>query len=358
MNRRLLFAILMVVSCCGCEGERNAPATTSREANDATKQPTSPSLPASPSPTTAGDQTRQNIDADVSDAQQQYVSFPAVGVKLVRPSGFDDAENFHGFQQPSTQSSVMVLMIPGPFAETTRGFTAEQLKTRGMTLLSKEDVVIDGNSGVLLSVTQDAYGTEFAKWILSFGNDKETRMVTATFPKSDDTILSDELKAVVLGTKRDDAPAPTPGADVGFAIAASAKLRLTRGIGKMLMYTKDGTIPAKSPEDPLFIAAPSLSEVPTDDKRQFAVQRLFQTAHTKISSVTSNNEITIDGLDGYEILAEGEDADSRTPLKVYQVVIYDDRSYILMQGLVGANAANEYLPEFKTMAHSLTRHPK
>lgn len=355
MNRRLLFVMLIAALCCGCEAEPNPPVTTSRGTYDSTKEATSPSSPASPSPAIGSNHSPEHIDTNLSDEQQQYVSFPAAGVKLVRPSGFDDAENFHGFQQPSTQSSVMVMMIPGPFSETTRGFTAEQLKTRGMTLRSKANIAIDGNAGVLLSVTQNAYGTEFAKWIVAFGNENETTLVTATFPKSEETNLSNQLKAVVLSTKIDDAPAPPPGADVGIAIVPSANLKITRGVGKMLVYTKDGTIPAKSPEDPLFIAAPSLSNVPIDNKRKFAVQRLFQTAHTKIGSVTSNNEITIDGLDGYEILAEGEDADSGTPLRIYQVVLYDDGSYILMQGLVGANVANHYLPEFKTMARSLTR---
>jgi hypothetical protein len=358
MNRRLLSAILMVASCCGCEADPNTPATISRPTNDAAKQPTSASSPATPSPHPESNGSREQIDANPSDRQQEYVSFPAAGVKLIRPSGFDDAENFHGFQQPTTHSSVMVVMIPGPISEVTRGFTAEQLKTRSMTLRSKNNVEIDGKSAVLLSVTQNAYGTEFAKWLLAFGNETETRMVTATFPQSEEANLSDELKAVVLSTKIDDTAAATPSADVGFAIDAPAKLTPTRGIGKMLMYTKDGAIPAKSREDPLFIAGPSLSKVPIDNKRQFAVQRLFQTAHTKIGSVTSNNEITIDGLNGYEILAEGEDADSGTPLRIYQVVLYDDGSYILMQGLVGANVAEHYLPEFKTMARSLTRNAR
>ena len=126
----------------------------------------------------------------------------------------------------------------------------------------------------------------------------------------------------------------------------------------MLMYTKDGVIPAESPEDPLFIATPSFSQALITDKRQFSVQRLFQTAHTKISSVTATNAITIDGLDGYEFVADAEDADSGTPLVVYQVVLFDDKTYILIQGLVGAKVRAEYLPEFKAMARSLTRQRK
>jgi hypothetical protein len=315
-------------------------------------------LYASSPPAIDSRQSQANRNPDPIGSQPQYVLFPAAGVKLIRPNGFDEAENFHGFQQLRTQSSIMVLKIPGPFSETARGLTAEQLKTRGMTLRSKESVGIDGNTGVLLGVTQNAYGMEFAKWILVFGDEEATKMIMATFPQSSEANLSSQLKAVVLGTKIDNTPAPAPGTDVGFAMVAPATLKLTSGIGKTLIYTKDGTIPAKSPEEPFLIAAPSLSEVPMDSKRQFAVQRLFQTAHTKISSVTSNDEITIDGLNGYEIVADGEDIDSGTPLSIYQVILYGDGSYILIQGLVGSTIADQYLPEFKSMARSLRRNPK
>ncbi len=293
-------------------------------------------------------------NADANDDTRQYVGYPTAGVKLVRPRGFEDAENFHGFQQQSTQSSVMAMMIPGPFLEVTRGFTDEQLKTRGMTLLSKESIKIDGYSGMLVGVSQTAYGTKYTKWIVAFGDDKKTRLVTAVFPSSKKRRLSDELKAVVLSARADESPPPPSGSDVGFEIVASSRLKLTKGIGKMLMYTRDGAISKGSPGDPLFIAAPSLSKIEIDDQRQFAMQRLLQTGQTRISSVRFNSEITIDGLVGYEMVASGEDADSGTPLSVYQVILYDGGSYILMQGLVGSELLGEYLPEFKAMARSLT----
>lgn len=358
MIRELLSLALIVVACCGCEPKISDPKATSQNAEHETNKLTIPAADADTSVIAHNNENGTGGRTSPSDDQDQYISFPAAGVKLIRPDGFDDAENFHGFQQPSTQSSVMVLMIPGPFSETTGGFTAEQLKTRGMTLVSKTNVEIDGNTGVLIGVTQTAYGTEFAKWIVAFGNEKETKMVTATFPKAHKDKLSAQLRSVVLSVRLDISAPPTPGADVGFTIAASDKLKLTRGLGKMIVYTKDGVIPAKSPEDPLFIAAPSLSKVPIQDKRQFSVQRLFQTAHTKISSVTTTNAITIDGLDGYELVADAEDADSGTPLIVYQVILFDDDSYVLIQGLVGAKVSAEYLPEFKAMARSLTRKRK
>jgi len=355
MVRELLPLIGIILACCGCDTQTSDPKATSNHAEHVTEAPTSPVPKADASLAADNEKSRTDNLSTPSADETQYISFPAAGVKLVRPEGFDDAENFHGFQQASTQSSVMVLMIPGPFSETTGGFTAERLKTRGMTLGSKGNVEIDGNAGVLISLVQTANGTEFAKWIVAFGDEEETRMVTATFPKIHESTLSAQLKSVVLSTRLDIAPPPTPGADVGFTIVASDKVKIARGVGKMLMYTKDGIVPAKSPEDPLFIAAPSFSEVSIADKRQFSVQRLFQTAHTKITSVTTTNEITIDGLDGYELVADAADADSGAPLVVYQVVLFDGVSYLLIQGLVGASVSAEYLPEFKAMARSLKR---
>jgi hypothetical protein len=292
------------------------------------------------------------------DRQSQYTSFATAGIKLIRPDGFEPAESFDGFQQASTQSSVMAITIPGPFSEVTRGFTSEILKTRGMTLNSKENVSIDGSKGMLISLTQTAYGIEFAKWIVAFGNEKETKMVTATFPKANAAKLSAILKSAVLTAKNDTTPPPILGSDVGFKIAAANRLKLTRVIGKMLLYTKDGTIPAKSPLDPLFIVARSFSEVAISDKKEFATRRLSGIKSIEINSVTTTEKITIDGLDGYEIIADAKDLTSGTPITVYQVMLFKDRSYILMQGIVGTKAGDEYLPEFKAMARSFKQQLK
>ncbi|MBT6156984.1 MAG: hypothetical protein HOL01_10750 [Planctomycetaceae bacterium] len=352
--------ILIVVACCGCESPNDDSSVNSKSADNETNKLTTTASQKADTPVGAHNkETGTGRNTTPSDDKEQYISFPAAGVRLVRPLGFDDAESFHGFGQPSTQSSVMVVMIPGPFSEIAAGFTTERLKTQGMTLVSKRDIEINGNTGVLMGATQTANRTEFAKWIVAFGNEKETKMITATFPTAHKDKLSAHLKSVVLGARIDQSARPAPGADVGFTIAASDKLKLTQGVGKSIFYTKDGVTPIKSPEDPMFVAAPSLSKVPILDPQRFAVRRIYQiTPNTKISSIIANNAITIDGLDGYEIEAEAEDAKTGTPLVVYQVMLFDEGAYLLMVGIVGAKVSAEYLPEFKSMARSLTRKQK
>jgi hypothetical protein len=303
-------------------------------------------------------QAQEKVLIGQTRQQSQYTSFATAGIKLIKPDGFESAENFDGFQQPSTQSSVMATTLPGPFSKVTSGFNAEQLKTRGMTLKSKKNISIDGSKGILINLTQSAYGIEFAKWIVIFGNEKETKIVTATFPQTQAAKLSATLKSVVLRAKNDTTPPPTLGSDVGFKIVASQKVKLTRVIGKMLLYTKDGTIPAKSPTDPLFIVARSFSQVEIFDKKEFATRRLSQTTSIKIDSVTTTEPISIDGLDGYEIVADAKDTASGTPTTVYQVMLFDNKSYILIQGIVGTKVRDEYLSEFKSMARSFNQQQK
>lgn len=145
---------------------------------------------------------------------------------------------------------------------------------------------------------------------------------------------------------------------MGFKIAASSKLKLTRVINNILMYTKDGTIPTKSPEDPLFIVASSFSQVAISDQKEFATRRLSQTTSVKINSVTSTDGIAIDDLDGYEIVADAQDSSSGAPTTVYQVMLFDHNSYILIQGIVGTNLRDQYLSEFKSMARSFKKQRK
>jgi len=90
--------------------------------------------------------TPVKLKAQIAKEAPSLVAFPEVGVAMPQPPGFEKAEDFYGFQQPSTGASVMVLAIPGPFAEVTQGFTKTALAERGMTLHAKELTRVKGQA--------------------------------------------------------------------------------------------------------------------------------------------------------------------------------------------------------------------
>lgn len=337
MEHSVVFVFLAMTLFGGCSNERVGP----------NQPPTSPAR--QPSNLTRPDAHEEK------DALGDYVDFPACGVKIRQPEGFEKGGSFDGFGMPGTESSVMAVSFTAPYPQVAAGFTQEQMNRRGWTLESKREVTVDDLPGVLVHFEQPAGNKVFLKWSLVFGNDGKTTLVTATFPKAQEAVLSAQLKSAVLSARRSAAAPPALGADLPFTLAAPQRLKLTPGVNKVLVYTKDGAIPAKSPKDPLFIVAPSIGKVVAPDARQFAESRLRGTAHTRQLSVTRTEPITIDGLSGYESLAEAEDATSGAPLIIYQVILFDPGSYIILQRLVGAELSGEFVPEFKALARSLRR---
>jgi hypothetical protein len=247
----------------------------------------------------------------------------------------------------------MVVRMSAPFTEVSGGFTAENMKPRGMDLVSATPREVEGLKGVLVYFTMTAGGTKWDKWSLVFGDASRTVMITGTFPSELRPSLAGPVKASLESTRLEAGGAVAE--ELPFQITGSPKLKPAAAITGSLCYTRDGSVPAKTPEDPFFIAAPSLSKLPVLDPRRYSEARLRETEQTRVTEVTSHEPITIDGLEGYESLAEATDARSGTALLVYQVMLFDNGFYYLMQGQVGSKLRAEYLPEFQAMARSFRR---
>lgn len=306
-------------------------------------------------------QSEQSIRLLLSK-QPMLVDFPEVGLAIPQPSGFTKATSFNGFEQSDTTSSVMLSKIPGPFAAVTKGFNKSTLASRGIELISQQSVTIDRQSGLLLKVSQSAYGQKFLKWILVFGNEQNTKVITATFPIDSAPKLSDRLKKVILAV----APSKTAAPDVSslpFTVTAVEGLtRVTKiaALGKSAAFTKDGNMPSVAVvTDPLLIVAPSLGSVPIGDQKSFAQKRLSNYPQIEIAKVTATNEISIDNLSGWEITADARDLKTKATLKVYQVMLFPQAGgYVLMVGIVGDKQAERYLPKFKAIALTYRNSPK
>ncbi len=295
--------------------------------------------------------------ATSATAQDRYAPFPAIGVELPQPDGFEVSNQWQGLQNEATASAVVLMTLPAPLSETTAGFTADRLQAAGMTLHEKTDATIAGKPGVLLNVTQTQEGVEFGKWLAAFG-DKATTMIVTTYPKQLEAEMGDVMKSIIIGTRAIEVQRAAMGANVDFALGEGTKLRLASDENNTLLYTKDGTLPQKSPNDPLLVATKSLGRTQIPDIARFALQRIQQTAGTKIGQIESNQPTRIGQLQACETIATGTDASSNAPMLVYQMIILDTDCYFIFQGLVGADGRTEFLPEFQRMAKEFRRNAR
>jgi hypothetical protein len=245
MKRHVILMLVITTALCGCSGEKSKsllhPLAAPR-AKAATAQPV-PDQPSTPTPAKAAtaqplaDEPSSGADAEKSDLGD-YVSFPAFGIKIRQPKGFEKADRFDGFGEPETQSSIMAVGIPAPDSQISAGLTKELMKARGWALHSRDAVNVNGLAGILVHFEQPAGDEMFLKWCFVFGDDQKTTMVTATFPKAHEQALSAPLKAAVLSLRPDRAVPPDPGADLPFTLAATQKLKLSPGITRTLAGTR------------------------------------------------------------------------------------------------------------------------
>ena len=292
--------------------------------------------------------------AQAVDTKAQLVEIEGTGVKIQNPKGFEKATAFNGFQQEATNSSVMVSVIPGPFAAVTKGFTEQALAAQGIQLISKEEKKLAGKDGLLLKVAQDAYGQKFQKWIAVFGDAAKTTMVAATFPASN-ADLNKSLHQCIMSVTPSDTSSENPSLPFELDdVEGLALVESMAAMGKMAAYSKNGQLPLAKQTDPIFIVAPSFSNVPTGDAKEFAIQRLRKTAGTEIDEIRTVADISIDGISGFAIDATGHLSKSAEKVELYQVMLFPPKGgYYLMTGLVGQEASEEFIPKFKSLAKSL-----
>lgn len=278
-------------------------------------------------------------------------------VSIAPPEGFVPDTNFPGFSRRAYAATIQVTEMPAPFHETRSGFNLPELRERGMTLLDREDLRIGGYPGFLVHLTQVAAGQTFEKWIGVLGNEQESLLVVATFPRASAESFSAPMKAAILSTRWDLKKSVDPLADLNYAVEPAGPLKLARRLGNGLLYTRRGAFPAQDPADPLFIVGPSISRREVPEARTFAEHRAHQTESLDDLAIARSEAVEIDGLTGWEILGEGKDRRDGRRITLYQVVLLDGPTYYLMQGLVGTAVATDHLSHFQAMARSFKRKP-
>ncbi len=279
----------------------------------------------------------------------------ANGTKLaiVPPQDFVKAEAFAGFQHAETNSSIMVSEIPAPYATIVAGFTAENLAKRNMTFKAKKEIIFQNKPATIFEVSQNAYGNEYLKKMLVFGDDKLVVLINFIYPANDSEIENKIVNSLNTAfyeiEKKID-----PLADASISVdIAGTKFQFAIAMAGSYLFTPDGNVPVKSGDNALFTMGQSISNFEIDDKKTYSQDRLRLQPNGGKVNVETIAEIEIDGLKGFEITGFGVDAKGEKELN-YQVMLYTEKKYYILVGLASTNF-DFYLSEFKAIAKTFKR---
>lgn len=262
---------------------------------------------------------------------KEHQSVKGTKVSLIPPKGFADGVNFLGFQQPEKGSSIMVIGIPGPYSEVSAGISKENLLRQGVKASEIENLTINGLPATFVTGTQNAQGTMFARFVLMFGTENETIVINGAYPESLKKI-GDEIKKSILTVFYEVDKIIDSFDALDYTIDVSeTKLKFGKNISNNLVFSVDGKVPTDSNDKTGLIVGKSFSEIAIEDKKQFCIDRLKKTP-IAVKSVEYTNEITIDGISGYEIYAKGKNKETGEADNVYQVILFSDTLYYILFG--------------------------
>lgn len=252
-------------------------------------------------------------------------------INMIPPKEFDVATAFLGFQQKETNSSVMVLDIPGPYAKVIGALTKENLLKQGVRVESIENITLNGLPGLFITAEQTAYEVDFRKYSLAFGNENETILISGIAPKGN-LDLEQSVKNALMTTVYDPERVLTPLDTVDFEISTEGTdFIFAKSMSNMLVYNRDGKMPSETSNKASFIIAKAFSKVSIDDKKEFAINRI-KGLPVQINKIENVVPIEINGLSGFEITANGVDRKTGIPEQAYQVMLFVDNSYYILFG--------------------------
>jgi len=247
--------------------------------------------------------------------------------------------------------------MPAPYPKIADVYTKETLATKGISLLSKKEISLNGRQGVLLHLGQEVRSIAFLKWMVVTGNEKETLLVTATFPQEMKEQYSSVMEQSALSVQWDEEAEVDPLDGLIFSFKDDPLLKFAKRISNSVMLAKDGLWQGKANNDPFLIIGPSISESIIDDVKKFAERRLMQIKQVSNIAIKKQSDVTIAGLPGSEIIAEAKwnDLPDLPPVIVYQVILLDGENYFIMQGFAPRGEQEKYLAVFTRVAKSFRK---
>jgi hypothetical protein len=285
-----------------------------------------------------------------------HTLIPHTGISLVIPDEFRLTEEFPGLVASDRVSTVMITEVARPTGFMYAAMAPQALADRGLRTLRSENVVVDGRTALFVhAIDQSSSRGTIRRWMLVFGAGDYSVVLTASTTKELSPSVRPVLEQILLGALWDPRVITEISSELGFSISETGTLKVSDRLPQMIVLTRGGHREVLDPEEPLLLVGSTDATGTPIDLAVFARTQLFEMPELRDARIVSEGPVGLGGLGGYEIVATAVDRDSGAAIDVYQAVASDASRYYLVQGLVGAAGADEFMPQFREVAASFER---
>ena len=285
-----------------------------------------------------------------------YAEIPGTRVSLRLPEGFALATGFPGIVHDAFGAMVITNEFPVPLERVTAGMMEQDAPQDGPKWRRTEKVQVSGMDATMYHTTEEDIDGAVRKWVLLFGNEKLTVMLAASAPALLEAALGKTLEQCLLTAKWDPAKKLDPYAGMGFSLRESEIFEIRgRRPGGILFARKDAP-EELSPAEPIMVVYPSAS-VEIAPIAILAKRELTEGDQFTGFANFAERTITVNGLNGYEIIADATESTMSIPVRIIMVVVRTPDQDMIIEGIVAPESWERYLPEFHALAESFQLTP-
>lgn len=296
------------------------------------------------------------LAAAPASAQVVYPAGSRIG--LVPSAGMAPARGLAGFVDGGTGATVVLVELPAAeYAAVRAGFTDEALKSKGMTVRSRDDVPAGGGTGLLVSGDQSVGSSSAPKTLFLAPLGDVTALAIGQLPPGAPAESEARLRTVLRTVAvRPPLSLDEQVASLPFALPERAGFRPVRAMGGSSILLTDGPEdPPRGPRQPLLIVAQSFAVATPADGRD-ALARAALLSNTLLKDVVLERAQLFrqGGAEWHEIVARAKDEPTGDDVVVIQTIRFEPGGYLRLVGITRAGDRDEVIPRFRRVADGMT----
>lgn len=280
--------------------------------------------------------------------------FPGTGFSIQLPDSFVVSERFAGFQDRSGVVSVMCSHVASGLERNLLALDSSKLKNLGAQLISREVIKAPGGDRYLLSMRQQLKQQPYVKQMLLIGDSSGTRIFSGFVPEKDPAMCSVMFTAL-RNLSYDAALVINPWDGLNFTLdLQGADLSFVTTNAGGVIFSNDGRYPSRAGQHTALVTGLATKGFSPHSRREIAENRLKSLKLTDSLTVASSDSITIDQLQGYELVAYGLNTKKEKELVYLMLLFETNERYYMVMGQAN-HAWEDQLLLFRKIARTFRR---
>ena len=259
---------------------------------------------------------------------ESHIDIPHSQYSIVPPEGFEIDPYKIGVADYSRGYAITIFEIPVPYQECSPSFSEEKLPHR---LLEREVVQMEGYEAQFVMADDFGMVMKLFHLFLVFGTEEKTTVVKGISPMGADSKV-EEIKESILSICYDPDQKYQPGENPYYKIDVSRTGLKFDGVmtwGGVWYKLEDEDLSPGGGSTGVVVHS-ERGSFKEEDKRGFAVSHFSST--TRETIIESIEEVTIDGLKGYEIYGYKQYQEDDFETLKYKTILFSKSRYYICEG--------------------------